>query len=999
MTISLLFGASDSGRTEALLIAACAHSGRARIVTASVAQRDELLLRRDCKAAGVTVQTFEQICEDTLEAAFARKIERLPAAARGRFMDASIALTDLKHFAPLRGMPGFAQALLRLRFELHAAGVETTDMRSISVEPRLLELVHILDAYDALLVTGDWYDSVRLARDAITALDASPMLLREWSWLALDGFDEFTIPQREWLRRVAVRVGECVVTTIGWDDDARVQLPRLARVRGELSRALDVAARSMPLSYISPLAELGDAIARGDLHARESLRGRVHLLEAPDASAEVRAALRWIKQQHLREDTPFDRMALLARDMSAYATAIRSIADEMEIPIVIAGGAALTSNPAVAALLDLLRACVSSSPTSEPLLTPRLLVDAWRSPYFDLSKFGITAADAFALDTAARRGHVIQGRAQWEEALSLHADSQEADSQEMDEDVATAATSPHLHACFTAFTARFTSSATSSLRAFVEWMKLLIDDLCIRSRAEMPGEFAARDSAALMQLTHVLDGLLWTEEKLGAHTTAAPFDEVRRAIAGASYEVEVSGDFVALSVLDVTQVGGLHFDMVAVLGLAEGRFPAAIREDAFLRDADRRMLNECCGAHLSVSTTGVERDWFYVAATRARHAVLFTRPRIADGGVEWQASPYWDELCRIVSDAPVTLTSADRPAIAEAASLSELVQIAAHGAGPQLCAWFDRRAPHVLSWLAAGARIVAERSVGGSAATDGDLSSLAGALAQRYDSQHLWSASAFEEYHACPHRFYFGRVLALQPRPMAQTGPDAAALGRLYHTLFERAYREAKDSADPAVVRASLDRIADDVFDAAYGFRAAPWWPQTRRDILANVRMSIDASADSSWIPTYFELRFRDLPVCADGETLLLQGRIDRIDVDPNGALRVIDYKPGSPLGYGSNDLVAGRRLQLPFYAHAAAQIFSPSRVSDAFHFHYLYAEPGRFRLSKFDGGIAGAFENASTAAVLDARNVRAGKFAPFAPEGGCPEYCPAAGFCWSYTR
>lgn len=1000
MTTSIFFGAAGSGRTESLIAAARAaaaeRSDVVRVVTASAAQCADF--ERRCAADPViVVRTFEQICTDTLEAASGRKAAHLPNGARSFLMEDAVAQSELVHYAPLRRMPGFTQALLRLRFELHVAGVDTADLRSVSAEPRLHELALVLDAYEALLVAGGWFDSVRAARAAVAALDAAPTLLRGWSWLALDGFEEFTVPQREWLRRVAPRVGECVVSLIGWDDDFPGQMPRLARVRGELARVLGTAARALPRSHASALSDLGDAVVRGDRQARESLRGRVSLLEAPDPAAEVRAALRWIKARHLRQHTPLDRMALIARDMSPYSLAVRSVAAEMGIPIAPAAGESLSSNPAVAALLSLIRETVPTGAAGLPSLAPRPLIDAWRSPYFSRlrSKFGIASADAFALDMAARRGHVVGGRVQWNEALSsgeaaTTPDPDRADSSET-------ADRAQLRTHFDAFVSHLTPPAGAALRGFVEWVLAIVDDLSIVSHDGEPDEFADRDGAALELFREVLAGLLWVDANLGRREGVAPFELLSRAVAGADFNPYDGA--AALRVLDVTQAGGLRFDAVAVLGLAEGRFPASVREDAFLRDADRVALNRRRDARLSISTTGVERDWFYVAATRADDAVLFTRPRLADGGVDWQASPFWDELCGIVPDALRKLTSADKPSVSEAASMFELVQVAAAGAGPILSGWFDRHAPHVLAQIDAGARLVTARSDGGAAPADGDLSTLADALALRFGPQHAWSASALEEYRSCPHRFFFGRALGLQPRPAVQIGPDTAVLGLLYHTLFERAYREAANPADAAAVHASLERAADEVFDAAHGFRAAPWWPQTRRDILSNVRASIDALADERWVPSYFEMEFRALSVQADGEQLLLRGRIDRADRGPGGALRVIDYKPGSPAGYGAADLVDGRRVQLPFYAHAAAQMIPETRIVDAYHFHYLHAEAGRFRLSKFEGGLDGALDAAAQAAVSAVRKVRRGEFAPLPPNEGCPEYCPAAGFCWSYTR
>ena len=86
-----------------------------------------------------------------------------------------------------------------------------------------------------------------------------------------------------------------------------------------------------------------------------------------------------------------------------------------------------------------------------------------------------------------------------------------------------------------------------------------------------------------------------------------------------------------------------------MLGLAEGEFPATLSEDPFLRDADRRRLRVECGLPLELSTEGAEAEFFYETITRPRERLLLTRPRLADNGAPWQASPYWEAVRRLVA--------------------------------------------------------------------------------------------------------------------------------------------------------------------------------------------------------------------------------------------------------------------------------------------------------------------------------------------------------------
>jgi ATP-dependent helicase/DNAse subunit B len=135
----------------------------------------------------------------------------------------------------------------------------------------------------------------------------------------------------------------------------------------------------------------------------------------------------------------------------------------------------------------------------------------------------------------------------------------------------------------------------------------------------------------------------------------------------------------------------------------------------------------------------------------------------------------------------------------------------------------------------------------------------------------------------------------------------------------------------------------------------------------------------------------------ADGAEIRLHGYIDRLDVDQQGRLRVIDYKAsGSTIS--AKDLENGKRLQLPLYALAAQDALQLGQVASGFYWHILKGEASSFKLEKYPAGVEAAFDQVKQHVVDHVRHIRAGDFQPVPPEGGCPSYCPAVAFCWRYT-
>ncbi len=656
------------------------------------------------------------------------------------------------------------------------------------------------------------------------------------------------------------------------------------------------------------------------------------------------------------------------------------------MPLRFASGTPLRSNPAIAALLNLL-----TLPLASVNWSPRALLDALTSPYFDWATCGLLPDSADRLGDVAREDQVVAGLDQWREALQRlaarpPARRAEATPETLDEEgptqrrLPTGAEAHRLASDFEAVVARITPPPAATLRERVVWVEELIgaySDLTspgagtflrVVTRARDNPAITERDIAALLVFKDILRGLVLADlvlEKVRPDDILSPeafVAELIQAIEEATYKTPVEG--AAILIVSAMGVRGLTFDSVALLGLAEGDFPRAEREDVLLREADRAWLSEQ-GFAIEPRLQGDEATFFYQAVTRARRRLLLCRPYLADDGQPWEPSPYWAAVLALFDDVSVRHVRPTDPVTNPASEQEDAI--------------FAGAKPETLH---------------------GDLSTLAVQLAERFGPDQPWSSSRLETYAKCPLYFWATYVMELEPRAVPQAGFDVLTLGSIYHLVLERLYTQVPDG-DPDRLRAALPVVARQVYEAApndYGFRPTPLWERQQEELTGVLRRTLDAliEAAGDYKPAAPELAFglqEQPPLVLRGEhPLKLRGYIDRVDRASDGRIRIIDYKAGStPIS--ARDLTEGRRLQLPLYALAAQRALGAD-VTSGFYWHIGSAKPSSLKLEKYKGGVAGAIETAVAYAMKIVAAVRAGKFPPTPPHGGCPVFCPAATFC-----
>ncbi|MEP7202703.1 MAG: PD-(D/E)XK nuclease family protein [Ilumatobacteraceae bacterium] len=256
----------------------------------------------------------------------------------------------------------------------------------------------------------------------------------------------------------------------------------------------------------------------------------------------------------------------------------------------------------------------------------------------------------------------------------------------------------------------------------------------------------------------------------------------------------------------------------------------------------------------------------------------------------------------------------------------------------------------------------------------------------------VWSITALESQARCGLGYFAQYVLGVNDETDAATivTIEPAERGILVHAVLETVAAEwlglDADGRPPWLQTdhlSAMHRRAVDVLDqlaASIGIEHrlghVSAWGAERAHIVRSIAAALDAEAAEASQPVACEHSFEGVMV-ADAA---FRGKIDRVDLMPDGGLRVTDYKTSKPLSVG-DVLDDGRRLQLPLYARAAdhdralltidVARDAPSATARYLHVRDAKAVP---RVVDLDAPLIAAFE-VHVRRLLDA--IGAGQFVP----------------------
>lgn len=476
--------------------------------------------------------------------------------------------------------------------------------------------------------------------------------------------------------------------------------------------------------------QIGDVTSRLISHAPDGEHRATTFAGEPDGTAELRcyatmageleAAAREVRTAHLLHHIPYDRMAILLAQPSTYGHPLDRVLGDFGVPYRISSAdRPLGAEPAVRAVLDVCRLALLPEPTDD------LCKGVLSSPIVGLHPYRVRD---LAREAYLRTTSLIEA--------VLADDSPEVTELRKLLDVASADPDEPADATFAKV---FNASA---------WCSALIE----RRRSEPE---AAHHIAALSALSDALGHFV---ERRPGGTMRAYLET--SAEAGFAADTWTPADrSEGVHILSLHRSKGLEWDVVCVLGVAEGQIPKAHRAQGLF---DPWALELGTAVDRAVAALAEERRTLYVALTRAcRRLVVSCSPGVRQATPSRFCEEAFGTLPEPISagadSPPLTLAEAaarhrrtlasDAEDDAKAAGAAALARI--EGLDP--ASWWWRR-----EW------------------TPGSPLTPSGKLTTSY--------SRIGRYDECPLRYVLESVLGLDPQSTYQM-----KFGSLVHRIMERA--------------------------------------------------------------------------------------------------------------------------------------------------------------------------------------------------------------------
>jgi superfamily I DNA/RNA helicase/RecB family exonuclease len=798
---------------------------------------------------------------------------------------------------------GFARELGALMARTTERGLGSQRLRALGLReqrPELVAAADFMEQYDAVLGNLNALDYPSLIADAVAMLQdpdhpARGDLRAQYSHVFVDEYQDTDPSQLALLQAIA---GDGRNLTVVGDPHQSIYGFRGADVRGILQfptmfpRAdgdrADVVVLRTTRRFGPRLLEASRRVAGriglpgtiGEADQRAFLdpvaesdhgAGRAHVLTFDTARAETEGLADLLRRAHLEDGVGWADMAVLVRSGRTTIPALRRSLMAAGVPVEVSSDETpLVREPAVLPLLDALNAVAD----------PHGWLDAERAHGLLVSPLaGLDAADVRALGRALRQRE--HGRADGvvrsspELLLAAVRDPGELAGLDLPAARRAGALSRLLHASRARLEAGGTvEEVLWELWAGTGWPSRL------RSLAERGGaaaRYAHRDLDAVVAL---FETAARAEEQRG-HTSVESFLETLRAQqipADTLADRGVRGDAVRL--LTAHRAKGLEWRLVAVVHVQEETWPD-LRGRASLLRADEIGRDGLQARATTRELLAEERRLFYVACTRARERLLVTAVRSPDDEGE-QPSRF---LAELGLDVEHRQGRPPRPLSLEGLVAELRRTVADPSRSEPLRAAAARRLARLAREEVGGRPVVAAADPatwwGTRAVSRSD------APVRPADQPLRLTASALTALADCPARWFLEREAGGE-----RASTQSQGFGNVVHALADRIGRHEIDaSGDLAAVVDELMAHVDQVW-AEIPFRT-PWSSSREREEAraALTRFLAWHNRPDARTVLATEEEVRASVTLADGSEVSLHGYADRLEIDDDGRVVVIDLK------------------------------------------------------------------------------------------------------------
>lgn len=873
--------------------------------------------------------------------------------------------------------PHVIERLMAFVEECQRQQVSVADMRKVAdrlteqpeLQAKTRDLALLLEAYRQR-TEGKWFDAMDLLPALVKQLPNAPLI--SGAQVYLDGFVSFS-PQ-EWqliggLIQHAASVGVSICAPSAWVDDSVRQAAAAKPLSHPFAEAADMLARIEQLvgslqnvqwrfqatsdnqcarfEQAPVLAALERGLYTVGEESTNNARGLVEsdqplvLATATTRRAEVRGTLSALLT-HKKAGVRWSDMIIVVPDLPTYADLLHDECTTMGIPFYMDKRLTIARHPLTVFLLAALQ--TADLPNDMDALFALLKSD--------LAPLSRGVVDA--LENDAFRGA-------WRPALHpahSHAEQAQSDDHPRSLSKRHKQVEALLQGLLQPFWQQVQAGASVRTVATALWSLLMqvgaqrkltrFADADLRAGRLLEAKLHAR---ALTGTAEALDELVevFADEVL-------PLPLLREVLRRSLEAIALGAIPAALEQVVITEavrIRSVDAAVVFVLGCIDGAFPARMREDDLLADAERITL---AGMGVEFAAPAAQRQLYeryrvYIALTRARNSLTLSFPLVDERGRSLTPSfllshirsilppqaikevVYRDELS---GDPDLDRALYSTPAQAAFWLTSALVEARRTGQlAPHWRLLYDSFSQDQLP------RTYALRALAGFAHTV-HSEALPPALAEAlYGSELAGSVSRLERFSACAFAHFAQYGLRLRARERLQV--DAAQRGTLAHESLRRFseviatmdqdWGELTDETVLACMDTAFEQSLTNLTAASF-LQSARAEHEARQVQLALRRAALvltEHARRSEFRPVFAELGFgRDhdpLPALTleltGGRRLRLRGQIDRVDLVQQGRkrwYRIVDYKSGEKR-LQLDRVYHGLTLQLPLYARVLEQI------------------------------------------------------------------------------
>lgn len=382
-----------------------------------------------------------------------------------------------------------------------------------------------------------------------------------------------------------------------------------------------------------------------------------------------------------------------------------------------------------------------------------------------------------------------------------------------------------------------------------------------------------------------------------------------------------------VEVTDPLRMRGAGYELVIMLGVGDGVFPANANDTGFFSD-DEKLLFEDAGLTIGTAPHRAAMELYnFCRAASSAYGDLTVIYKPERGGV----SP--DVIDRMRTLYPALVTE-------KYSGVTELSHIYSEAMMKRRFTSFSpslsAAVREILAETEEGRRILEAENV----AVSVPYENISDEEAKNIFGGNLsLSQSRLESFVTCRFGFYCKYVLSLSEKKKAEL--SYADIGNFVHSVLEKIFREGFLLTEDTELRRLVDEAIGDYLSAVIpeeekgNTRIRSLFRRLRRGVLLFLNSFRKEFRNSKFTPVLFEMPIgignssipaEKIPL-GDGTFAVLRGIADRVDSYRDGEgtvwVRVIDYKTGKKT-FSPDDILKGHNLQLPLYLYSIVNSEDP---------------------------------------------------------------------------